>query len=260
VFTGHRDDNTTVHRLVVAVGLLLFIAGVCGAQEEAPPHWSYKGQDGPQNWAKLDPSYRNCSMGHAQSPINITGAKKSDLPALVFSYNAVPLNIINNGHSIQVNYPAGSELKVGDKTYTLKQFHFHHPSEEHVNGHTYDMVAHLVHSDAEGHLAVVAVLLQSGDANGFIGTVWQNIPKEEEKALDVPGVTLNVKDLLPDDHGYYTFAGSLTTPPCSEGVTWYVLKRPVSLSAAQLAEFAKLYPRDARPIEPANGREILETK
>jgi len=122
------------------------------------------------------------------------------------------------------------------------------------------MVVHLVHSDAIGHLAVVAVLLQTGDPNGFIGTVWQNIPKEEEKAVEVPGVVLNVKDLLPADHGYYKFPGSLTTPPCSEGVTWFVLKQPVSLSASQLAEFAKLYPRDARPIEPRNGREVLETK
>jgi carbonic anhydrase len=258
-FTGKRNGNRTLRR-TVSVGVLFFVAGLCSAQEPTPPHWSYNGQSGPKNWGKLDPSYRDCSMGHAQSPINITGAKKTDLPALVFNYNTVPLNIINNGHTIQVNYSAGSSLTVGDKTYTLKQFHFHHPSEEHIGGHSYDMVAHLVHSDAGGHLAVVAVLLHVGDSNKFIDTVWRNIPKEEEKPLDVPGVTLNVKDLLPDDHGYYTFAGSLTTPPCSEGVTWYVLKNPVSHSAAQLAEFAKLYPKDARPIEPKNGREILETK
>jgi carbonic anhydrase len=199
-------------------------------------------------------------MGHAQSPINITGTKKTDLPPLIFGYNAVPLNIINNGHTIQVNYPPGSSLIVGDKTYTLQQFHFHHPSEEHFNGQAYDMEAHLVHVDAEGHLAVVAVLLQTSNANRFIGTIWQNIPEEQEKGLEVPGVVLKVKDLLPADHGYYTFAGSLTTPPCSEGVTWFVLKHLVSFSASQLAEFARLYPRDARPIEPRNGREILETK
>ena len=249
-----------MHKVAVVVCLLLFIGGICSAQEQSPPHWTYKGKDGPQNWGKLDPKYRNCSTGHEQSPINITGAKKTDLPPLIFNYNAAPLNIINNGHTIQVNYAPGSSLTVGDRAYALQQFHFHHPSEEHVNGHTYDMVAHLVHADATGHLAVVAVLLQTGNSNEFIGKVWQNIPKEEEKPLEVPEVTLDVKDLLPGDHGYYTFAGSLTTPPCSEGVTWFVLKQPVSLSASQLAEFAKLYPRDARPIEPRNGREILETK
>lgn len=260
VFTRNRSDEKTLHRVGVVVGLLLFAASLCSAQEQVPPHWEYKGTNGPQNWGKLDPQYSKCSTGHLQSPINITGAKKSDLPPLVPVYNPVPLNIINNGHSIQVNYPPGSYLKIGDKTYTLKQFHFHHPSEEHINDHVYDMSVHLVHADADGHLAVVAVLLERGDANGFIGTIWQNIPKEGEKPVDVPGVILNVKDLLPDDHGYYTFAGSLTTPPCSEGVTWFVLKHPISISAIQLAEFAKLYPKDARPIEPTNGREIIETK
>jgi carbonic anhydrase len=260
VITGNRDDSKTVHRVVVVVGLLFFIASLCRALQQAPAHWEYEGKNGPQNWGQLDPKYRDCSMGHAQSPINITGAKKADLPPLVFDYNTVQLTIINNGHTIQVNYPPGSRLMVGDKTYSLKQFHFHHPSEEHVNGHAYDMVVHLVHADAAGHLAVVAVLLQTGDANGFLGTVWQNIPKEQKKPLEVPGVVLNVKELLPADHGYYTFTGSLTTPPCTEGVTWFVLKHPVSLSASQLAQFAQLYPGDARPIEPRNGREILETK
>jgi carbonic anhydrase len=241
------------------VCIVIMLVPAFAIAQETHPHWTYKGKEGPKSWGSLDPSYANCSMGHTQSPINITGAKESDLPALKFDYNAVPLNIIDNGHTIQVNYAPGSSLTVGDKTYTLKQFHFHHPSEEHVNGHGYDMVAHLVHSDAEGHLAVVAVLLHQGSASSFIDTVWGNIPKEKEKAVDVSSVSLNVKDLLPANHGYYTFSGSLTTPPCSEGVTWFVLKTPVTLSASQLAEFAKLYPRDARPIQPVNGREILQT-
>lgn len=243
----------------LGVMCILLVAVFTNAQQ-TPPHWEYQGKDGPKNWGKLDPAYSNCSTGHTQSPINITGAKKSDLPALVFDYKAVPLNIINNGHTIQVNYGPGSSLTVGGKTYTLQQFHFHHPSEEHVNGHGFDMVAHLVHSDGEGHFAVVAVLLQRGNASAFIDAVWKNIPNEQEKTVDVPSVKLNVKDLLPANHGYYTFAGSLTTPPCSEGVTWFVFKTPASLSASQLAEFAKLYPRDSRPIQPINGREILETQ
>jgi carbonic anhydrase len=241
---------------------LAFLSGFAAASSpQEAPHWSYVGENGPKTWGKLDSTYSACSMGHAQSPINITATKKADLPSLQFDYNAVPLNIIDNGHSIQVNYAAGSTLKVGDKSYTLKQFHFHHPSEEHVDGRGYDMVAHLVHADDSGHLAVVAVLMQKGGAtNAFIGTVWKNIPNEKEKAVDVPGESVNVKDLLPADRGYYTFTGSLTTPPCSEGVTWFVLKTPVNISAAQLAEFAKLYPKDARPIQPVNGREILETR
>ena len=253
--------NPTFNNGCLCLGVMcILLVAVFTSAQQTPPHWEYKGKDGPKNWGKLDPRYSNCSMGHLQSPINITGAKKSDLPALIFDYKLVPLNIINNGHTIQLNYAPGSSLTVGGKTYTLKQFHFHHPSEEHVNGHGFDMVVHLVHSDGEGHLAVVAVLLQRGDASAFIGTIWKHIPEEMEKTVDVPDVILNVKDLLPTDQGYYTFAGSLTTPPCSEGVTWFVLKTPVSLSANQLAEFAKLYPRDARPIQPINGREILETQ
>lgn len=228
--------------------------------QQAAPHWSYKGDDGPSAWGKLDSAYATCSLGHTQSPIDVKDAKKSDLPALKFDYHAVPLNIIDNGHTIQVNYAPGSTLTIGDKSYALKQFHFHHPSEEHVNGHGYDMVAHLVHADADGHLAVVAVFLKKGQANAFLATIWKNIPAEKEKAVDVPGVTVNVSDLLPAKHEYYTFAGSLTTPPCSEGVTWYVLKEPVSLSGEQAAAFAKIYPDNARPIQPTNDREIRESK
>jgi len=230
------------------------------AQEPHPPHWSYEGQEGPKYWGRLDPAYATCASGHAQSPIDIRHAKLAELPPLKFDYNSVPLNIINNGHTIQVNYPSGSTLTVGDKTYALKQFHFHHPSEEHINGRGFDLVAHLVHDDGSGHLAVVAVLFRTGPSNALLDAVWRNIPAQAEKATDVPSVSLNVKDLLPADHGYYTFAGSLTTPPCSEGVTWYVLKNQTTLSQNQLAAFAKLYPRDARSIQPLAGREVLETK
>jgi carbonic anhydrase len=223
-------------------------------------HWGYEGKGAPANWSKLDPANATCAAGKRQSPIDIKGAQISALPALQFEYNSAPLNIIDNGHTIQVNYAAGSTLSVGGKTYTLKQFHFHHPSEERVNGNAYDMVAHLVHADADGRLAVVAVLFKTGQANSLIEQVWKNIPAEKDKAVEFPGKTLNARNLLPSDLGYYTFPGSLTTPPCSENVTWFVLKTATSLSPDQLAAFAKLYPDNARPIQPANGREILATK
>jgi len=229
-------------------------------QESHPPHWTYEGKEGPKYWGQLDPAYATCAAGHAQSPIDIKHAKPAELPPLTFAYNSVPLNIINNGHTIQVNYAPGSTLTVGDKTFMLKQFHFHHPSEEHINGRGFDLVAHLVHDDGSGHLAVVAVLFNTGPSNALLDAVWRNIPAQTEKATDVPSVSLNVKDLLPTDHGYYTFPGSLTTPPCSEGVTWYVLKNESTLSPEQVAVFAKLYPRNARPIQPLYDREVLETK
>jgi carbonic anhydrase len=230
------------------------------AQEPHPPHWTYEGKEGPKEWGKLDSSYAACSIGQTQSPINIKDAKKADLPALKFSYQAVPLNIIDNGHTIQVNYAPGSTLTVGEKVYILKQFHFHHPSEEHVNGKDFPLVAHLVHADAEGHLAVVAVLFEQGSANSLIDTLWKNIPSEKEKPQDIPSVSIQVQDLLSSQRGYFTYAGSLTTPPCSEGVSWYVLNGYATVSPQQVAAFAKIYPRNARPIQPTNSREILESK
>ena len=239
---------------------VLLVPAPAFAQEVHPPHWTYEGKEGPAAWGKLDSTFAACSIGHTQSPIDIQGAKSADLPALKFDYKAVPLNIVDNGHTIQINYPAGSTLTVGDKTYALKQFHFHHPSEEHVNGHGYAMVAHLVHADSEGHLAVVAVLLDKGADNPLIAALWKNLPSEKGKASDVPTVTVDVNELLPADRGYFTYAGSLTTPPCSEGVTWFVLKHPSTISEGEVAAFAKVYPTNARPIQPANNRDIRETK
>ncbi len=244
---------------IAATTCFFLIPSIAKAQE-AKPKWSYEGTTDSSHWGKLDPAFAVCSTGHAQSPIDITGAKTADLPALKMDYQAVPLNIIDNGHSIQVNYPAGSTLTVGDHVYALKQFHFHHPAEEHVNGKKFDLVAHLVHADADGHLAVVAILFKEGAANPFLETIWKNIPSEKEKAMDVRGTKVNAEDLLPSNLGYYTFAGSLTAPPCSEGVTWFVLKATDKLSAAEVAAFAKYYPMNARPLQPINGREIKESK
>jgi len=245
--------------MFLALGVVLFWT-TSPAQESHPPHWSYAGEQGPGQWGQLDPAYATCAAGRAQSPIDIQHPKLADLPPLKFDYKPVTLNIINNGHTIQVSYPPGSNLTVGGKTYTLKQFHFHHPSEERINGQSFDLVVHLVHDDGSGHLAVVAVLFKTGPSNRLLNAVWKNIPAQTEKAADVPSVSLDAMDLLPTDRGYYTFIGSLTTPPCSEGVTWYVLKNRSTLSADQVAVFAKLYPHNARPIQPLDGREILETK
>src|SRR5437016_12532588 len=183
--------------------------------------------------------YTTLFRSHTQSPIDIKDARKADLPTLKFDYHAVSLNIIDNGHTIQVNYAPGSTLKVGERIYTLKQFHFHHPSEEHVDGKTLRLVAHLVHADADGHLAVVAVLFELGSANPLIDTLWTNIPSEKEKPQDIPSVSIQVQDLLPDERDYFTYAGSLTTPPCSEGVSWFVLKSYATVSPQQVAAFAR---------------------
>jgi carbonic anhydrase len=159
-----------------------------------------------------------------------------------------------------VNYSAGSSIRVGDKQYTLKQFHFHRPSEETINGKSYDMVVHLVHADQEGNLAVVAVLLEQGEDNSLVRELWSNLPKTKEKEDLLDTLHINAADLLPSDRAYYTFAGSLTTPPCSENVTWFVLKHPVAVTSGEIERFSNLYRHDARPTQPLFDRVVLESK
>ena len=239
--------------------LFVVLAGCLALPQEARPvehHWSYDGDEGPTHWGDLKPDYSVCKLGQRQSPIDIRDAKKASLPPIQFNYKPSPLKIINNGHTIQINYAPGSFITVGEKRYELRQFHFHHPSEEHVNGKAYDMVVHLVHADSEGQLAVVAVLLRSASTNPLIQRLWENLPRTEGKEESITGVEVNAAELLPKSLGYYTFEGSLTTPPCSEGVTWFVLNTPAEVSADQVAAFAKLYPHNARPTQPSNGRSI----
>jgi carbonic anhydrase len=244
--------------LVAAVSMAT--AGLLLADEQH--HWSYQGGTGPAKWAALEHEYATCGAGTAQSPIDIRDAvaKKSDLPAIVFDYKPAPLKIIDNGHTIQVNYAPGSSITVQGKQYELVQFHFHKPSEERINGRSYDMVAHLVHKDQDGNLAVVAVLLKKGGANRLIQTLWDALPRKKNEE-EVKSVEVNAADLLPaDKSAYYTFTGSLTTPPCSEGVTWFVIKSPMVVSEEEVLRFGRLYSMNARPTQPLNGREIRATK
>jgi carbonic anhydrase len=159
-----------------------------------------------------------------------------------------------------VNYTPGSSIDLGGVRYELLQFHFHKPSEEKIDGKAHAMVAHLVHKSADGKLAVVAVLLDSGGASALIDSTWKNLPKQKEKEVLVQNVTIDASDLLPRSRGYYTFQGSLTTPPCSEDVTWLVLKSPVKIAASEIAAFGKIYPTNARPTQPINGRDIRASK
>jgi carbonic anhydrase len=245
---------------LAGVWMLLVLPVLHAAEEGHPPHWAYTGAQSPAHWGELDPQYSACKLGHAQSPINIAHAASADLPPLKLDYQASGLNIIDNGHTVQVNPAPGSRLTVGDKTYDLKQFHFHHPGEEHVSGKGFPLEAHFVHQDSDGHLAVVAVLFAEGAANPLIDTLWKNIPAEKGKAQDVPSTSVQALDLIPAKRDYFTYPGSLTTPPCTEGVTWYVLKAHPTVSAQQIATFAKLYPKDARPIQPTNGRSVQQSK
>lgn len=245
---------------IAILALTLLSTGLASAQEHKSGHWGYDGDQGPSHWGDLSPEFESCKTGHHQSPVDIRNPQKADLPPIRFDYKPSPLHIIDNGHTIMINYAPGSSIRVGDKEYALKQFHFHRPSEEKINGRLYDMVAHLVHADQDGNLAVVAVLLEKGDNNPLIRELWSDLPKEKEKEERLDTITIDVAALLPADRGYYTFSGSLTTPPCSENVTWFVLKHPVTVTADEIEQFAKLYRHDARPTQPLFDRVILESK
>jgi carbonic anhydrase len=252
--------HTHLHFSIVVLALTLLSTALAYSQEHKPGHWSYDGDAGPNHWSDLNPDFAACNTGHRQSPIDIRSPQKADLPPIRFDYKPSPLHIIDNGHTVMVNYEPGSSISVGGKTYALKQFHFHRPSEEKIDGQAYAMVVHLVHADQEGKLAVVAVLLQEGTDNPLIRELWKNLPTEKEKEEILNDIQIDAMKILPDDRGYYTFSGSLTTPPCSEDVTWFVLKRPVTVSGVEIEQFAKLYRNNARPPQPLYDRVVLESR
>jgi carbonic anhydrase len=222
-------------------------------------HWSYEGEGAPNNWAKLKPEYGTCATGKRQSPIDIREGIRVDLEPIQFDYQQTYFRVVDNGQTIQVNVGEGSSMTVMGNTYQLLQFHFHRPSEERINGKAFDMVIHLVHQDAEGKLAYIAVLLDKGVENPLIQTIWNNMPLEPNQDV-VPTVAIDLKALLPENRAYYTYMGSLTTPPCTEDVLWMVFRQPMPVSAEQINIFSHLYRNNARPIQPSNNRLVKENR
>jgi carbonic anhydrase len=221
--------------------------------------WAYSGEAGPLAWGKLKPEFAPCASGRRQSPIDLREAISVDLEPVAFHYQASAFSVIDNGHTVEVRLPAGNSIEVLGRRFELKQFHFHRPAEERIDGHGFDMSIHLVHADAQGKLAVVALLVTQGQAQEVIQTVWNNLPLE--KGEEWPArAQLNPAALLPATLGYYTYMGSLTTPPCSEGVLWMVLKTPLELSAEQIDIFSRLYPMNARPVQNSSGRLVKQSR
>jgi carbonic anhydrase len=248
---------------LVLVGAAVLAPPGPGAQWKTK--WSYEGPAGAEHWGDLDPDYTVCKVGKEQSPIDIRNAEKAELPVIRFEYKSGPLKyLINNGYTIRVNYHdapgRGNFLIVGNKRYQLTQFHFHRPSEEYIRGKPYDMVVRLMHQASDGEVVGVAVLLKAGNANATIQKLWEHMQKAEGKEEEIAGVEVNPTGLLPHDTAYYTYMGSLTAPPCSESVRWFVLKTPVDISTEEISAFAKLYPHDVRPIQTLNGRVVKESQ
>lgn len=223
-------------------------------------HWEYEGAHGPEQWGQMKPEFNACSSGKRQSPIHIQSTDTAPGPAepIEFHYSGSGGSVVNNGHTIQVDPMGHNWIKVRGSVYKLVQFHFHHPAEEKVNYKGFAMVAHLVHKNEAGQLAVVAVLMDVGSNNTFVQKVWTRMPLDTQDRVPLPDDLLDLNELLPSDQRYYQFMGSLTTPPCSEGVLWMVLKQPVTLGPDQLKLFTKLFPMNARPVQAVNGRLVRE--
>lgn len=224
------------------------------------PEWSYEGEHGPDKWASLRPEWAVCAQGKRQSPIDLRNGIAVDLEAPRFDYHETGFRIADTGRTLRVYVGPGMGVVLRGQRYELEFFEFHRPSDERVDGRASDMVVHFHHRDAAGKLAVVAVLLESGDrAHPLIQTLWNNLPLERGTDY-APSVTVDPASLLPASSGHYLFMGSLESPPCTEGVLWVVMKEPLHLSSDQLAIFARLYARNGRPIQPHNGRLILESR
>lgn len=235
-------------------------SAVQAAEEHgAAPHWSYEeGHGGPQEWGKLAPEYQACSIGKEQSPIDLTKSIPATLGDPVVTWStAMPVTVVNNGHTIQVNCPPGSTLVLDGETYELLQFHFHHPSEHTIDGKGAAMEVHFVHKAASGSLAVLGVMIESGAANPTMETIWRVMPRKagESVALEPK---ISPAAMLPSDVTTFRYAGSLTTPPCSEVVSWVVYQQGITASDQQIAAFADLFPMNARPVQPLNRRKLLK--
>lgn len=248
-------------RFAALAAVVLCVASVAVAQTAAPSTapWDYEGKHGALEWGKLDPAYRACSKGQEQSPIDIRGARLNNaLQPIEFHYIAGPVTLEHNGHSVIVHVDPGSYIVAGGVRYDLVQFHFHHPGEEAVKGKLTDMDIHLVHKSADGKQAVIAIRLTEDRVtppNAVLATLWQHLPTKAGQSEKVTEM-INPGGLLPADRGYWTYMGSLTVPPCTEGVRWFVFEQEMTLSRDQLRAFAALFKINSRPLQDLHGRRI----
>ena len=241
---------------VIAAACLTFTAMRPVSAQHA---WGYSGEGGPQNWGKLDPGFATCATGKNQSPIDIQATTKGNLKPVRIDYQNGTTEILNNGHTVQVDYRPGSSLEVDGLTFELKQFHFHAPSENTFSGKHFPLEGHLVHADKDGNLAVIGVMFTEGAPNPILASLLQLMPGKEgeHKALTDLQSSLQMLPVEPQHH-YYRFTGSLTTPPCSEGVRWLVLQKPAAASRAQIDAIAKAaHAPNNRPVQPLNARKVI---
>jgi carbonic anhydrase len=250
-----------MHRrsLLKAMGALA-LCPLCATKGMAAdgPHWSYEGDSGPDKWGSLGGDGNVCATGTQQSPVDITGTVRADVPRLGIAWTRRPETIVNNGHTIQLNLPEGGTLRVGNDVYKLVQFHFHHPSEHRINGKGTAMEVHFVHAAPSGGYGVVGVMMKAGRHNASFARIAATMPSQEGPPVKAdPAIDPN--GLLPIRRGYFDYAGSLTTPPCGETVAWMVLGDPIEVAGADVERFAKLFADNARPVQKLNRRFLLRS-
>ncbi|NCN95225.1 MAG: carbonic anhydrase family protein [Bdellovibrionales bacterium] len=219
-------------------------------------HWSYEGETGPENWGDLKPEYSLCKTGQNQSPIDLVFKKPQTGRDIKTSFKNSAVKIIDNGHTIQVNFEPGNSIEIEGEKFNLLQAHFHSSSEHAIAGNLLPMEMHLVHKSDAGDLAVLGVILIEGASHPILESIWQSIPIQKGMEKEV-SFTINPEDLIPRTRTYYNYSGSLTTPPCSEGVNWNVFNTPVTISTEQIMAFRSLYPSNNRPLQPLGNRRTV---
>lgn len=250
-----------IFAMISLVALWLSLATLNFAQSQEV-HWGYEGEAGPEHWGELSDMFALCAMGKEQSPIDLTTAHPSmmDIADAELSYAPSALNILHNGHTVQVNYDAGSYLTLNGTRYELLQFHFHTPSEHAMNGKLAELEIHFVHRsmESEGMLAVLGVLVYEGEEdNPAVEAVWRHLPTQQSEEQTF-SETINAADILPKDLRVYQYMGSLTTPPCSQGVSWNILEQPITLSRTQLGTLQAILGNNNRPVQPLFNREVVQ--
>ncbi len=259
-----NKQTVIIFNLVLATAIMYFSNGCSSSEYSAndksvhKTHWSYEGEGKPQNWSSLSPDYYLCAEGKEQSPVNIeeTTVVNKDLPNLIFNYSSSKIKLENNGHTIKAVPEPQNYFTYEGKKLNLLQFHFHSLSEHTLNGKHFPMEIHFVHKSDDGSLAVIGVFVKEGEENSYFENFWENLPKNNSDEFEVEDKIELIK-LLPDDKQTFRYSGSFTTPPCTEGISWFVISQPIEMSPEQINEFKKLYDNNYRPLNPVNTRKIV---
>ena len=265
--------------LVLVAAVVTFLVGCQpAAREEVEPvvetaeqtesaalHWGYEGEEGPEHWADLSPEFAACGEGVEQSPIDLSRSipggtvpleRRLTTPVLTVEQRARVLDLIDNGHTIQVTNDVPMSLDVGDEHFELVQFHFHAPSEHTFEGRHAPLEVHFVHKSAEGRLAVLGVMIEEGEHMPLLDVILDALPEHTGDTRHLEGLDLDMTQLRPLPDEYFVYEGSLTTPPCSEGVLWIVMGEMREISPEQMAELTPHLNDNNRPVQPLGDRQL----